>query len=59
MALSDLIATDADRLSAKDRKIEELRELLRDVYDVARAGEVISPGLLARIARQAAMGRSR
>ncbi len=57
MALVDLMATDKDRLAAKDRKIEDMRELLRDVYDVASAGKPISQGLLARIRVHAAFGR--
>lgn len=57
MALKNLIATDKDRLAAKDCKIDDLRELLRDVYDVAKNGKPISDGLLARIRAHAAFGR--
>lgn len=57
MALKDLIATDKDRMSAKDAEIAALRNLLRDVYDVASAGQPISHGLLERIRGQMASGR--
>jgi hypothetical protein len=58
VALKDLKATDKDRLAAKDRKIDDMRELLRDVYDVASAGKPLSSGLLARIRVHAAFGRN-
>lgn len=58
MALKNLKATDRDRLVAKEMKIEELRELLRDVYDVTKAGERISDGLFSRIRAQMARGRT-
>lgn len=57
MALKDLIATDKDRIASADAKIEELRNLLRDVYDVAKSGEPISEGLLSRIRGQMAAGK--
>lgn len=57
MALRDLVATDRDRVAARDEKIAHLRELLRDVYDVAASGEKISDGLLSRIRREMASGR--
>ena len=37
--LKDLIATDRDKIAARDARIAALRELLRDVYDVAKDGE--------------------
>lgn len=57
MALKDLISTDKDRVTDLNRKISELRNLLRDVYDVASSGHTISEGLLSRIRRQMASGR--
>lgn len=57
MALKDLIATDADKVAARDVTIDALRELLRDIYDVAASGDRISEGLLARIRSQMASGR--
>lgn len=42
-------------LDAAD-EIERLRELLRDVYDVANSGEKIGDGLLDRIRQQMARG---
>lgn len=59
MALKDLIATDKDKLASKDIVIEGLRELLRDVYDVAKNGEPLSSGLMDRIRVQMASGRNR
>ena len=44
-----------EMLADKER-IEALRELLRDVHDVAVAGEKISEGLLDRIRREMANG---
>ncbi len=57
MALKRLVATDADKLSAAEQKVDNLRELLRDIYDVAKNGQPISAGLLARIRTHAAFGR--
>lgn len=57
MALKDLIATDADKVAARDVTIENLRWLLRDVYDVVSSGTPVSDGLLSRIRSQMAVGR--
>lgn len=57
MALRNLIATDRDKLTAAEFKIDKMRELLRDVYDVAKLGRPIPDGLLARIRVHAAFGR--
>lgn len=57
MPLKDLIATDRDKIAARDARIAALRELLRDVYDVAKNGEPITEGLLSRIRSQMAAGR--
>lgn len=54
--LKDLIATDRDKIAARDARIAALRELLRDVYDVAKDGEPISDGLLSRIRSQMTVG---
>ena len=54
LALKDLIATPADKLQAREAKIDQLRELLRDVYDVAANGTRISDGLLTRIRHEMA-----
>lgn len=59
MPLKELIATDKDRLAAKDDTISRLRELLRDIYDVAANGHTISAGLLDRIRGQMDHGRHR
>jgi hypothetical protein len=56
MALKELIATDKDRIAGKDVKIDQLRNLLRDVYDVLSVGEPVSEGLLSRIRHQMARG---
>lgn len=56
MTLKDLIATDKDRLAGKDYTIDQLRNLLRDVYDVLAAGQPVSDGLLSRIRHQMAHG---
>lgn len=58
MALKKLIATDRDKLAAQMQKIDDLRELLRDIYDVAKTGQRISGGLLSRIRAHAAFGRN-
>jgi len=57
MALKQLIAKDRDKLAAAELKISDLRELLRDIYDVAKHGKPLSDGLLARVRAQAAFGR--
>ena len=57
MALKDFIATDRDRLMAREAQINALRKLLRDVYDVAALGQPISQGLLDRIRNNMASGR--
>lgn len=57
MPLKDLIATDRDKIAARDARIAALRELLRDVYDVAKNGEPISEGMMLRIRSQMAVGR--
>lgn len=57
MALKDLIATDSDRVKHRQMQINMLRDLLRDVYDVAASGERISDGLLNRIRCQMSHGR--
>jgi len=57
VALKKLLATDADRVAARDVKIDDLRELLRDVYDVLASGKSVSEGLLSRIRRQMAVGK--
>ena len=54
MALKDLIATPADKLRAREAKIDQLRELLRDVYDVTANGKRISEGLLSRVRHEMA-----
>ena len=54
MALKDLIATPADKRRAREAKIDQLRELLRDVYDVTANGKHISEGLLSRIRHEMA-----
>jgi len=59
MALKDLIATDKDKLASQDIVIEGLRELLRDVYDVAKNGGPLSDALMSRIRVQMASGRNR
>lgn len=59
MALKRLIAIDDDKLRAAVMRIDELRELLRDVYDEAKNGQPISDGLLSRIRVHAAFGRNR
>lgn len=59
MALKKLIATEADKLAAAQSKIDDMRELLRDIYDVAKNGKPIGDGLLSRIRVRAAFGRDR
>lgn len=59
MSLKELIATDKDKLAAAEQKISDLRELLRDVYDVTSRGHRLSLGLMARVRAQAAFGRQR
>ena len=54
MALKDLIATPADKLRAREAKIDQLRELLRDVYDVTANDKRISEGLLSRVRHEMA-----
>lgn len=49
MALKDLIATDAEKHAACLAKVDHLRALLRDVYDVLAVGETPSEGLLSRV----------
>jgi hypothetical protein len=56
VALKELIATDKDRLVGKDYTIDQLRNLLRDVYDVLASGTPVSEGLLSRIRHQMARG---
>lgn len=58
MSLKDLIATDADRVKHRQMQINMLRDLLRDVYDVAASGERISEGLLSRIRCEMSHGRN-
>lgn len=58
MALKGLIATDADRVASRDVRIDQLRNLLRDVYDVVAGGGTISDGLLSRIRAQMANGNN-
>lgn len=57
MALKHLIATETDRLRAKEAEIDHLRNLLRDVYDVLSSGRPVSEGLMSRIRHQMADGR--
>lgn len=57
MSLKDLIATESDRVKHREMQINMLRDLLRDVYDVAASGERISEGLLSRIRCEMAHGR--
>ena len=57
MALKKLMATDKDRLLSRQMKIDSLRELLRDVYDITKNGKPMSEGLMSRIRSQMAAGR--
>ena len=57
MALKKLMATDKDRLLSRQMKIDSLRELLRDVYDITKNGKPMSEGLMSRIRSQMAPGK--
>lgn len=59
MALKTLIATDRDKLAAAEQRVADLRDVLRDVYDVAKNGKPLSAGLLARVRINAAFGREK
>lgn len=57
MALTDLIATDADKLADREMRIEMLQGLLREIYDALSKGKTVSESLLAHIRIQMASGR--